>query len=263
MYASTVEKTNIVELHAFPFLVKLATTPEEMEGLYRLRYQAFAMETNNEQLMNDAGMEQDSFDHWCDHLIVKDQLSGEVVGTYRLLPGSRVTFSKGFYSQSEFDFTFATWDIHRVLELGRSCVAPAYRNGRVIQLLWEGIALYLSVYPHDHLIGCASMEVPNVHDLDTIITWMKQKKTINNRYGIQPLTKNRIHRLTEVPVLFSDREMFRKLPPLLKGYLSLGAQIATEPAYDPIFDTIDFLIVMPVDALNSRFMRRFAIPVEK
>ncbi len=256
MSFSVLTNQSFTPIDAFPWTVKLAESPEEYQGMYRLRYEVFALETKNERLLSEFGIERDRYDQWCEHLIVKDQISGRVVGTYRFLSGDRAVMNEGFYSESEFDFSRSNWDMQNILELGRSCVAADHRNGRVIQLLWEGIVRYMHDHSFDLLFGCASMEVPNLHDLNTIVSWLKQKGTIRSDYGIRPHATHRIHNITDVQVLQADRELFRMLPPLLKGYLSLGAFIAGEPAYDPVFDTVDFLIVMPRGAINPRHLRR-------
>jgi L-ornithine Nalpha-acyltransferase len=119
--------------------VMLASSEKEMEQAFRLRYQVFVEEENNTSMLTDSGLEQDAFDVYCDHLIVKDLEDDRVVGTYRLLPGDRTLASGGFYSETEFDLSRFTVDKARTLELGRSCIDPAYRDGKAIQLLWEGI----------------------------------------------------------------------------------------------------------------------------
>lgn len=237
--------------------VKLAETNHELEQAYKLRYQVFVEEEKNHRLVNVSGLEMDKYDDFCDHLIVLDEDNGIVVGTYRLLPGVRVANHIGFYSQTEFDLTAFGEQYHKTLELGRSCIAEPYRGGRAIQLLWEGIAAYIAERSYEYLIGCASVHIKSDIELNEIYSLLKYKQIITERYGIQPLLSHRIHNLQYIDVADREKEIFRKLPPLMKGYQWLGAEIGGEPAYDAIFETVDFFIVLHKDKITRRYRRHF------
>jgi putative hemolysin len=237
--------------------VKLAKNSTELEQAYKLRYQVFVEEEKNLRLVNASGLEMDSYDAFCDHLIVTDEDNGMVVGTYRLLPGKRVSQNMGFYSQSEFDLTAFGEHYHKTLELGRSCIAEPYRGGRAIQMLWEGIAVYIAEHGYEYLIGCASVHIINETELNEIYSLLKYKRVLTERYGIQPLKSHRIHSLQYIDVSEREKEIFRKLPPLMKGYQWLGAEIGGDPAYDAIFETVDFFIVLHKDQITRRYHRHF------
>jgi len=237
--------------------VSLAQSPEEIEQALRLRYRVFVEEEKNLRLRRDDGLETDAYDAFCDHLIVKDLDTGVVVGTYRLLPGERAAAGIGFYSQTEFDFgPFAHHQL-ATLELGRSCVDPSYRGGKTINLLWEGIAAYLASSRCDYLIGCASIHPASRDELNAIYTLLRRKGVLTDRFGIQPLPTHRIGGLTMLEGPWTEKELFRKLPPLMKGYQWLGAEIGGDPAYDALFDTVDFFIVLHKDQVASRYKKRF------
>ncbi|NOU96950.1 GNAT family N-acetyltransferase [Paenibacillus sp. LMG 31456] len=223
----------------------------------RLRYRVFVEEEKNLQMLNDSGLEQDEYDVYCDHLIVKDLESDRVVGTYRLLPGELAILNKGFYSESEFDLSSFHSFKPQTLELGRSCIDPIYRGGKAIQLLWEGVAGYITERSYSYLIGCASVHIPSLNELNVIYSMLRQKQVLTDRYGIQPLETHRIRGLQEVDSGFSEKEVFRKLPPLMKGYQWLGAEIGGDPAYDALFDTVDFFIVLEKDRVTRRYKKHF------
>ncbi len=237
--------------------VKCATTSAEIEQALRLRYRVFVEEANNSRLWNEHGLEFDVFDQWCDHLLVIDQNSDQVVGTYRLLPGERALAHQGFYSQTEFDLSrFA--HLPNALELGRSCIAADYRGTRAIQMLWGGIANYLAERPHSHLIGCASMNHDELPDVSALYSMLRQHAVITERYAVQPLATHRMADLRCLPITCSEREMVRRLPPLIKGYRWMGAELAGEPAYDPLFHTTDFFVVFETSQMTKRYQRHFA-----
>ncbi|WP_281887198.1 GNAT family N-acetyltransferase [Paenibacillus sp. YYML68] len=237
--------------------VMLATTEDEVEQALRLRYQVFVEEEKNMLLRSDRGLEQDAYDAYCDHLIVKDIESSEVVGTYRLLPGERALSNIGFYSETEFDLTGFVPYKERTLELGRSCIAPAYRGGKAIQLLWEGIAQYITERNYHYLIGCASVHLHSLDEVNLIYTLLHRKQVITDRFGIQPLETHRIDGLQVIETELTDKELFRKLPPLMKGYQWLGAEIGGDPAYDEVFRTVDFFIILEKDRVTRRYQKHF------
>ncbi|UUZ97197.1 GNAT family N-acetyltransferase [Paenibacillus sp. P25] len=237
--------------------LKLAENERDLEQVFRLRYEVFVEEERNLQLLSAEGLEQDAYDAYCDHLIVKDLETDLVVGTYRLLPGERAVREIGFYSETEFDLGgFAAYK-RETLELGRSCVAQAYRGGKAIQMLWEGIAAYITEHHYHYLIGCASVHMHSVEELNLIYTMLRQKQVITDRFGVRPLESHRIKGLQKVETDLSEKDIFRRLPPLMKGYQWLGAEIGGDPAYDALFDTVDFFIILEKDRVTRRYKKHF------
>lgn len=240
-----------------PLEVKIADNTEEVEQALRLRYQVFVEDSGNELLRNDFCLELDQYDEYCDHLIVKDLNSNKVVGTYRLLPGSRAVQNKGFYSETEFNLDEFPSDKKSTLELGRSCIDSEYRDGKAIRMLWEGVASYMSKHLFKYLIGCASLHINSQDSLNEIYTILKVKGVITDRFKVVPLKTHQIEGLKEVQLNVTEKDVLRRLPPLMKGYQWLGAEIAGEPAYDKIFDTTDFFIVLETKRLAKRYQRHF------
>jgi len=237
--------------------VMLASRTEDIEQAMRLRYRVFVEEEKNMRMLNESGLEQDAYDEFCDHLIVKDMEQDRVVGTYRLLPGDRALQGIGFYSETEFELAAYQERKLQSLELGRSCIDPAYRGGRAIQLLWEGIAAYITERNYSYLIGCASVHFHSLTELNRIYSLLRMKKVITDRYGIEPLETHRIEGLYVTEQELNEKELFRKLPPLMKGYQWLGAEIGGDPAYDALFDTVDFFIVLERDRVTRRYKKHF------
>ena len=237
--------------------VKLAENEVELNRALRLRYEVFVEEEGNAQLHSSDRLESDDYDLFCDHLLVFDGTPEHVVGTYRLLPGIRAMNHIGFYSETEFSLNQSNVARAEILELGRSCVHPRYRDGQVIQKLWEGIAAYIQNKPFRYLIGCASLPHHLLSNLNQIYSLLVHNQVITFEYGVSPLPTHRIPELTIEPLRINERELFRKLPPLLKGYQWLGAKIAGEPAFDPIFQTIDFLIVLDKEKISQRYRKKF------
>lgn len=237
--------------------VRIARNDRELEQIYRLRYEVFVEEAKNLQMRNASRLETDAYDSCCDHLLVLDADTGKIAGTYRLMTGKRAMAGIGFYSETEFDLTGFAEHKPTALELGRSCVAPEYRGGRAIQMLWEGIARYAEEHGCQTLIGCASVHFHSKDELHDIYSLLRHKRIITDRFGIRPLETHRIPDLQVKPLPEQEKELFRKLPPLMKGYQWLGAEIGGDPAYDPVFESVDFFIVLEKEKMTRRYRRHF------
>ncbi|MFC7442511.1 GNAT family N-acetyltransferase [Laceyella putida] len=247
-----------MDMKTSALIVKLAETAEELEQAFRLRYRVFVEEGQLTSLVNETGMEMDEYDQFCDHLIVVDTDHDKVVGTYRMLAGEKAVENNGFYSETEFDLTaFADFKADS-LEVGRSCIDQAYRNGRAIQLLWAGIADYIKGSGHKYLVGCVSVPIHETREINELYSMLCIEGIITDRYNIKPLPSHVIPGLKRLgETEFNMREVYRKLPPLLKGYKWLGAQIAGEPIYDPAFRSTDFFVVLETAKMTKKYQRRF------
>jgi len=236
--------------------LRLATSRYEMIEAQRLRFEVFNLELQLGLTFSLAsGLDQDTHDGYCDHLLVIDTGRDCLVGTYRLLSFDRVP-SFGFYSESEFDLTNVRRAGLRLLELGRSCVALEYRDGRVISLLFRGIAEYLHRTGADALMGCASIHGTDPPELAAIQVMLSQRflsdpslrVTPRRGFDIPPLPRR-------APV--DETSAFRTLPPLFKGYLRMGAKVCGPPAYDRQFGTTDFFVLAKTRDIVDRYSRRF------
>jgi putative hemolysin len=236
--------------------LRLAKGTSETLEAQKLRFEVFHRELRLGLISSRAyGLDQDVYDHHCDHLLVIDTDRDCLVGTYRLLPYDRVP-SFGFYSESEFDLSNLKCSGLRLLELGRSCVAQEYRDGRVIRLLFKGIAEYLRMCGADALMGCASVYGAAESELSAI-----QRMLLRDHLSASELrvTPRRGFDVPPLPVTtqVDDSSTFRKLPPLFKGYLRLGAKVCGPPAYDRQFGTTDFLVLARTADIVQRYGRHF------
>jgi putative hemolysin len=236
--------------------LRLASSRSERIEAQRLRFEVFNLELQIGLTSSLAsGLDQDAHDGHCDHLLVIDTERDCLVGTYRLLSFDRVP-SFGFYSESEFDLTNVKRSGLRLLELGRSCVALEYRDGRVISLLFRGIAEYLRRTCADALMGCASIHGTDLPELAAI------QKMLSERFLSEPGLRVTPRRGFDIPPLprsapVDETSAFRSLPPLFRGYLRLGAKVCGPPAYDRQFGTTDFFVLAKTLDIVGRYRRRF------
>ena len=232
--------------------VTYAKSVDEVKEAQRLRYQVFADEMGAHLSGREAGLDQDIFDPFCEHLLVRDGDTGEVVGTYRILPPDRAKKIGGLYSANEFDLTRLLYLSPNMVEVGRSCVHPDYRNGSTISLLWAGLAKYMLTHGYEYLMGCASVSMADGgHAAASLYNNLKVDNMSPIEWRVFPrcaLPLDKLNQKTTAPA---------PLPPLLKGYLQAGAYICGDPAWDPDFNTADFLVLLPMSQMNRRYARHF------
>ncbi len=231
------------------FKVYLAVDDVEIAEAQQLRYHVFANEMGAKLPTAHLGLDIDPFDSLCDHLLVRDTATGEVVGTYRILPPASAKKS-GYYSEREFDLTRFHFLRPRMAELGRSCVHPDYRSGSVIALLWMGLADYMARNGCDYVTGCASIGMNDGgHLAASVYRHISQKHMSPVEWRVTPRNP--------LPLESLDNGTPGLPPPLIKGYLRVGAMVCGEPAWDPDFNTADLLMLLPIKQINHSYMRHF------
>ena len=139
------------------YSILVAETPDEIRAAQRLRYAVFAEELGARLHSDEPGLDIDEFDPHCDHLLIREDRSGQIVGTYRMLPPDRAAAAGRLYAETEFDLSGLAALREKIVETGRSCVHPDHRTGAVINLMWTGIARYLHLRGYRWLAGCASV----------------------------------------------------------------------------------------------------------
>jgi len=231
-------------------IVSLARDQNEIREAQRLRYKVYAEEMGAHLGGREPGIDSDLYDPWCEHLIVRDPLSGRVVGAYRILNGAGAQRLGGFYSDDEFDLTRFDHLRDQIVEVGRSCVHRDYRNGAVITLLLKGVIQYAARHGYQYLIGCASISMAD-----------GGATAANVHYALahsnQSPVEYRVFPRLDLPLCRARRAGDVAIPPLIKGYVRLGAYICGAPAWDPDFNTADLLMLLPMSRLAPRYAHRF------
>ncbi len=226
--------------------------PSLIEAAQRLRYEVFSEEYESDLGSCTPGLDADEFDSWCDHLVVTDEATGQLVATTRILHSDGAVQAGGFYSEGEFDLSQLYHLPGTVAELGRTCVHPDYRSGATISMLWASVAEYLVAQRVDYLIGCASIGMSDGGQRAwRIARHLQQEFLADERFRVTP--KRELPHLTH-PVS-DDRPV--EAPALIKAYMRLGARVCGEPCWDPDFRCADLLVVLEVNKLADRYSRHF------
>ncbi|WP_216207467.1 GNAT family N-acyltransferase [Polynucleobacter sp. Latsch14-2] len=227
-----------------------ASNSSEIKEAQRLRYKVFAEEMGANLAASSEGLDVDEFDAYCDHLLIRDQETLKVVGTYRVLPPHKAQEIGRLYSDSEFDLTRLNHLRPKMVELGRSCVHADYRSGAVIMALWSGLAQYMQKHGYEIMLGCASIPMGDgghfAASLYNSLSNDQMAPVENHAFPKLPLPLDKLNGGLEV-----------EPPPLIKGYLKLGAKICSAPAWDPDFNTADLLTMMRLSDINPRYAKHF------
>ncbi|WP_028798746.1 GNAT family N-acetyltransferase [Streptomyces sp. 142MFCol3.1] len=232
------------------YTVTLARDEADVRAAQRLRHDVFAGEMGALLSTPEPGLDVDAFDAYCDHLLVRDTVTGQVVGTYRLLPPERAAIAGRLYSESEFDLGPLAPIRSGLVEVGRSCVHPDHRDGTVIGLIWAGMARYMVEGGHEWLAGCCSIPLADGGTL-AAGTWdrVRTRHLAPEEHRLRPLLPWNAEGVT--------RPARAELPPLLRGYLRLGAWVCSEPAHDPDFGVADLYVLLPMSRVDPRYLRHF------
>ena len=223
----------------------------DIRAAQQLRYQVFAEEMGAHLEPASQGIDQDIYDAFCDHLIVRDKATRQVVGTYRIL---RPTAAKrlGYYADTEFFTTRLDRIKPTLVEFGRSCIHRDYRSGPVIMLLWTALARYMIEGGYEHVIGCASVSMRDGgHQAASLFHRLKDRHIADAEYQVFPRHPLPLARLVSTLQV--------EAPPLIKGYLRIGAKICGDPAWDSDFNTADFFMLLSLSGMSPRYARHFGV----
>ncbi|MFJ8885820.1 GNAT family N-acetyltransferase [Streptomyces sp. NPDC102402] len=234
------------------YRVSLATCQDDVRAAQRLRHLVFAGELGARLDSAEPGLDSDAFDAHCDHLLVREVATGDVVATYRLLPPEGARLAGGLYAEGEFDLTRLDPIRDDLVEVGRSCVHPAHRDGAVIALIWAGLARYMERTGHTWLAGCCSVPLADGGAL-AARSWetVRTHNLAPEEYWVTP------HRLWDTTGHPGGTAGRAGLPPLLRGYLRLGAWVCGAPAHDPDFDVADLYVLLSMRRTDPRYLRHF------
>lgn len=243
------------------YTLLLSTDAALIEAAQRLRHEVFTSEpgfafTGDGHL---TGLDADRFDEHCDHLLVREDVSGELVGCYRMLPPAGAIAAGGLYTATEFDVRGLDALRPSLVEMGRAVVRADHRNGAVVLLMWAGILAYLDRCGYDYVTGCVSVPVMGAADeapgaqIRGVRDFVRRRHAAPAQFTVYPYRAVTVdgRRLDQI-----DPPVRVAVPPLMRGYLRLGAQVCGEPAHDPDFGVGDFPALLDKRRADTRYLRR-------
>jgi len=232
------------------YRLRMAATPQEVRAAQVLRFVVFNLELREGLEHSYATcLDADAYDPVCDHLLVEDTRTGEIIGTYRMQTGVSAAKNLGYYSAQEFDFTPYESIRKELVELGRACVHINHRNLTVLSLLWKGITAYSTKHGCRYLIGCSSL-TSQEPAIGLAAYRELQRNLVSPPFRTNPLPKFAC-------VADGKHVPPPKIPKLLSAYLTLGAKICGPPAIDREFKTIDFLTFQDLKTMPAKVIARY------
>jgi putative hemolysin len=242
------------------YTLLLSTDPALIDAAQRLRHDVFTSEPGFELAGTTDGRDADRFDEHCDHLLVREDNAGELVGCYRMLPPPGAIAAGGLYTATEFDVEGLDPLRPSLVEMGRAVVREDHRNGAVVLLMWAGILAYLDRCGYDYVTGCVSVPVQGSEEeapgsqIRGVRDFVRRRHAAPAQYTLHPYR----------PVTVNGRGLDDidppaarvSMPPLMRGYLRLGAQVCGEPAHDPDFGVGDFPALLDKRRADTRYLNR-------
>jgi putative hemolysin len=238
-----------IELRDGRYLARFARTPQEKDAVLKMRFEIFNRELGEGLASSEhTGRDQDKFDEICHHLIIRDQQTNDIVGTYRLQTSDMATAAYGFYSAQEFDFTTIPDDMLIAgVELGRAAITRPHRKTNVLFLLWKGLLSYLMYYQKRYLFGCCSLTSQNTDEGHYVLNLLKKQGAMHPFLFVPPMPGWECQP-NERPA--TNLEQVR-IPKLFRIYLLYGAKACGPPAIDRQFKTIDYLVLLDAHYPNK------------
>ena len=259
--AATRLHPTIVDIRSGPLQVRLAETTADIDAAQALRYRIFYERLGAQPLPETACLRRDvdQFDSDCDHLLVLDHSrgTGRVIGTYRLIRRDTAARLGGFYSAKEFDISAVVRHAGEVLELGRSCVDPAYRNRSAMQLLWSGIAAYVFHYDVVLMFGCASLPGTSPDALSIPLSYLHRYHLAPPALRPRALADRYVEMRRLRPCAIDATQAMAAFPPLIRGYLRLGGFVGDGAVVDKQFNTTDVCVVVKTDLVTEKYFRHY------
>jgi len=250
-------------------IVRLASCPEEIELAQKLRYLVFYEENGATPTKEMQKLKRDlnPLDEIMDHLVVvatsPTTHKEKIVGTYRLLRQDVAEKHGQFYSSDEYDLTNLIKSDNTLLELGRSCVLADYRTKPILNLLWEGIADYITDHNVGLLFGCASFHGTSVESISQQLSYLHHYHSAPENLLPRALDKHYVEMNIHPKETLNERRLFASLPPLIKGYLRVGATIGNGAFIDHEFNTIDVCIVLQTKQVTDRYRKYYERKIQK
>lgn len=247
-----VEAPVFKDLRNHHYSISIAQNREEVEAALKLRFDVFARELDR-NFTSGTVIDKDIYDDQCHHLIVTENKTGDVIGTYRLQSKVQADAGEGFYTAKRFKIEELPDEVLAgAVEVGRACIHEKHRNGRVLFLLWKGLAAYLEYYNKRYLFGYSALQTSDKQVAHNTYAYLDENDFLHPEFDISVREQYKC-----IPENGSKSTDEIDIPPLFKNYLDVGTKICSKPAYDKDLNLIHFVILLDVEAISDRTRKMF------
>jgi putative hemolysin len=245
-----VQNSILPDLSNHKYRIQIARNNDEIDNALSLRYDIFNLELKRGFNFNE-GRDSDEYDDQCHHLLVKMKSTDEIVGTYRLQTWENAQKGKGFYSAKRFRIDQLDDQILRnSIEVGRACIKEDHRSGRVLFLLWKGLAGYLQHFDKRYLFGSSALQTTNSAKANKLLVQLNEAGDVDKEYIVDVKSD---YSIDQSRVSSDDVSV----PPLFRNYLDVGAKICGGPALDRKAGSAYFLTLLDIDNISDRTRKIF------
>lgn len=246
------EASVLKDLRNHQYNITIAKTKDEVESALKLRFEVFARELDRNFTSGDK-IDRDDYDAQCHHLIVKENETGNVIGTYRLQSKEQADLGLGFYTAKRFKTEQLPEDVlAKAIEVGRACIQEEHRNGRVLFLLWKGLARYLEYYNKRYLFGYSALNTNSPSVAHNTFEYIKKNDLLHSEYFVDVREEYQCPKVNDI-----TEETSIDIPPLFKNYIDVGTKVCSKPAVDIELNLIHFMILLDVEAISERTRKMF------
>lgn len=234
------------------YTIKFAKTEEEVEAAQRLRYNIFKEELDRNFLFEN-GIDKDKYDDQAHHLIVVHNESDTIIGTYRLQSYDQAKQGNGFTTDVRFKLNRLPDEVLKnAVEVGRACISEKHRSGRVLFLLWKGLAGYLEHFKKRYLFGYAALESKKPHVALQTLNYLDKENHLHPEYHIETRESYKLEWSDDMP-----RTDEIDIPPLFQNYIDVGCTVCGGPSYDRELNLLHFVILLDVETISEQTRKMF------
>lgn len=238
------------------YTVRLAECPEDVRAAQRLRYRVFRLDRGASNLEPPASgdpIDADAFDADCDHMLIEERRTGRLVCCFRLLPLANGREIERCYSAQYYELSSLNEFPGKIVEMGRFCIDPDHRNGDVLRMSWAAMTRYVDERGFELLCGCSSFEGNDGEAYADAFALLKEKHLAPTRWLPRVKAPNVFRFAKQFRLKTPDpAKAMRLMPPLLRGYLSLGGWVSDHAVIDRDLNTLHVFTGLEVKRVPPR-----------
>lgn len=250
----------ITKLRKGRYAARLAETQADIVAAQQLRHLAFVEKSGGTQ--RDGGLDADDFDALCQHILVHDTRTGVLVCCFRMLPLVNGTDIGRSYSAQYYELSALETFDGPMVEMGRFCIHPDYNDPDILRVAWGAMTRFVDETGVEMLFGCSSFAGTEAETYSDSFAMLSQRHLAPRRW-LPRVKAPRVFRFAErLRTRNPDRkEAMRRMPPLLKTYLTMGGWVSDHAVVDTHMNTLHVFTGLEIRAIppsRARLLRASA-----
>jgi L-ornithine Nalpha-acyltransferase len=238
------------------YTARFAETEADLIRAQQLRYLAFRARLGPPQ---DGNLDADRFDDACRHVLVEEAKTGTLVCCFRLLPLSGGDEVGKSYSAQYYDLEKLRDFKGKMVEMGRFCIHPAWRDPDILRVAWGAMTRYVDQEGVEMLFGCSSFEGVEGESYRDAFALLREKHLAPKRW-LPRVKAPEVFRFAKM--LGRQRPDARRamlgMPPLLRSYLVMGGWVSDHAVVDKDLKTLHVFTGLEIRAIppaRARLLR--------